>query len=102
MTPPVPPGFDYRRVDVAGVTINCAVAGSGPPPLLLHGYPQNHLAWRQVPPPAWPGTTPSWRLTCAATETRPSPSRTKQAACTPMSSAMSIWHLADLARWQAD
>lgn len=48
MTPPVLPGFDYRRVDVAGVTINCAVAGSGPP-LLLHGYPQNHLAWRRNP-----------------------------------------------------
>ncbi len=50
MTPPVLPGFDYRRVDVAGVTINCAVAGSGPPLLLLHGYPQNHLAWRRVAP----------------------------------------------------
>jgi haloacetate dehalogenase len=50
MTPPVLPGFDYRRVDVAGVTINCAVAGSGPPLLLLHGYPQNHLIWRQVAP----------------------------------------------------
>jgi hypothetical protein len=35
MTPPVVPGFDYRRVDVAGVTTNCAVAGSGPP---LLGY----------------------------------------------------------------
>jgi haloacetate dehalogenase len=50
MTPPVLPGFDYRCVDVAGVTINCAVAGSGPPLLLLHGYPQNHLVWRQVAP----------------------------------------------------
>jgi haloacetate dehalogenase len=50
MTHPVLPGFDYRRVDVAGVTINCAVAGSGPPLLLLHGYPQNHLVWRQVAP----------------------------------------------------
>jgi haloacetate dehalogenase len=50
MTPPVLPGFEYRRVDVAGVTINCAVAGSGPPLLLLHGYPQNHLAWRRVAP----------------------------------------------------
>jgi haloacetate dehalogenase len=50
MTPPVLTGFDYRRVDVAGVTINCAVAGSGPPLLLLHGYPQNHLVWRQVAP----------------------------------------------------
>jgi haloacetate dehalogenase len=50
MTPPAMPGFDYRRVDVAGVTINCAVAGSGPPLLLLHGYPQNHLIWRQIAP----------------------------------------------------
>jgi haloacetate dehalogenase len=44
------PGFDYRRVDVEGVTINCAVKGSGPPLLLLHGYPQNHLMWRRVAP----------------------------------------------------
>jgi haloacetate dehalogenase len=50
MTPPVLPGFDYRRVDVDGVAINCAVAGSGPPLLLLHGYPQNHLVWRRVAP----------------------------------------------------
>jgi haloacetate dehalogenase len=44
------PGFDYRRVDVEGVTINCALRGSGPPLLLLHGYPQNHLTWRHVAP----------------------------------------------------
>lgn len=44
------PGFDYQRIDVAGVTINCAVAGAGPPLLLLHGYPQNHLTWRHVAP----------------------------------------------------
>jgi haloacetate dehalogenase len=50
MTPPVLPGFDYRRVDVSGITINCALAGSGPPLLLLHGYPQNHLVWRKVAP----------------------------------------------------
>jgi haloacetate dehalogenase len=44
------PGFEYRRVDVEGVTINCAVRGSGPPVLMLHGYPQNHLTWRHVAP----------------------------------------------------
>ena len=44
------PGFEYRRVDVGGVTINCAVGGSGPPVLMLHGYPQNHLMWRDVAP----------------------------------------------------
>jgi haloacetate dehalogenase len=48
--PPALPGFEYRRVDVGGVAINCAVAGSGLPVLLLHGYPQNHLAWRRVAP----------------------------------------------------
>ena len=25
-------GFDYRRIDVEGVTINCGVEGAGPPP----------------------------------------------------------------------
>src|ERR1700723_1257987 len=43
-------GFDYRQMDVEGVKINCAVAGSGPPLLLLHGYPENHLMWRHVAP----------------------------------------------------
>jgi len=43
-------GFERRRADVEGVTINYAIAGSGPPLLLLHGYPQNHLMWRHVAP----------------------------------------------------
>jgi haloacetate dehalogenase len=43
-------GFEYRRVDVDGITVSCAVSGSGPPLLLLHGYPQNHLMWRHVAP----------------------------------------------------
>ncbi|MER5337784.1 alpha/beta hydrolase [Micromonospora sp. NPDC002717] len=42
-------GFDYRRVTVAdGVTLNAAVAGSGSPVVLLHGFPQTHLMWRHV------------------------------------------------------
>jgi haloacetate dehalogenase len=44
------PGFDYHGVDVKGVTISCAVGGSGPPLLLLHGYPENHIIWRAVAP----------------------------------------------------
>ena len=32
------PGFESRRVDVDGVAVNCAIAGSGPPVLMLHGY----------------------------------------------------------------
>ncbi|GAB2533335.1 alpha/beta fold hydrolase [Nocardia heshunensis] len=43
------PGFDYQRVTVAdGVTLNAAVAGSGSPIVLLHGFPQTHLMWRHV------------------------------------------------------
>ncbi|MCK2222033.1 alpha/beta hydrolase (plasmid) [Actinomadura sp. ATCC 31491] len=42
-------GFDYRRVPVAdGVALNAAVAGSGSPVVLLHGFPQTHLMWRHV------------------------------------------------------
>ncbi|MEU0925908.1 MULTISPECIES: alpha/beta fold hydrolase [Streptomyces violaceusniger group] len=46
---PVIPGFDYRRVPVAdGVSLNAAVAGSGSPLVLLHGFPETHLMWRHV------------------------------------------------------
>ncbi len=49
MSRPLPlPGFEYRRMDVAGTTISYAIRGSGPPLLLLHGYPENHLMWRHV------------------------------------------------------
>ena len=44
------PHFEYQRMDVEGTTVNCAIGGSGPPLLLLHGYPQNHLMWRLVAP----------------------------------------------------
>src|ERR1700735_5208082 len=44
------PGFEYRRMDVAGMTVSYAIRGSGPPLLLLHGYPENHLMWRHVAP----------------------------------------------------
>ncbi|MFF4596417.1 alpha/beta fold hydrolase [Amycolatopsis sp. NPDC001319] len=50
MSVPLPEEFGYRRVDVGGVRINCAVAGEGPPVLLLHGYPQTHLIWHHVAP----------------------------------------------------
>ncbi|MEV4663883.1 alpha/beta hydrolase [Micromonospora echinofusca] len=42
-------GFEHRRVTVAdGVTLSTAVAGSGSPVVLLHGFPQTHLMWRHV------------------------------------------------------
>ncbi|MGW4532401.1 alpha/beta fold hydrolase [Nocardia sp. NPDC004340] len=48
MSPRIP-GFDYQRVTVAdGVALHAAVAGSGSPIVLLHGFPQTHLMWRHV------------------------------------------------------
>jgi len=44
------PDFDYGRAEADGVEISYAVAGSGPPVLFLHGYPENHLMWRHVAP----------------------------------------------------
>lgn len=41
-------GFERRRVDVDGVTINAEIAGAGPPLLLLHGHPHTLIAWRKV------------------------------------------------------
>ncbi|MEV4163686.1 alpha/beta fold hydrolase [Nonomuraea dietziae] len=42
-------GFDYFRVAVDGdIALNVAMAGSGPPIVLLHGFPQTHLIWRHV------------------------------------------------------
>jgi len=43
-------GFETRRTAVNDVTINYAIKGSGPPLLLLHGYPQTHVMWHQVAP----------------------------------------------------
>jgi haloacetate dehalogenase len=57
MSVPLPPSFRYRKIDVGGVVVNCAVGGSGPPVLLLHGYPQTHLIWHHVAPPLADGRT---------------------------------------------
>jgi pimeloyl-ACP methyl ester carboxylesterase len=43
------PGFTAQRVPVAdGVSLHVAVGGAGSPVVLLHGFPQTHLMWRQV------------------------------------------------------
>ncbi len=44
------PGFAQRRIATSGAEINLAIGGSGPPLLLLHGYPQTHAMWRKVAP----------------------------------------------------
>jgi len=44
------PGFRPFRIATAGAEINGVVGGSGPPVLLLQGWPQTHLEWRHVAP----------------------------------------------------
>jgi pimeloyl-ACP methyl ester carboxylesterase len=43
-------GMTHRMVDVGGVDMHVAEAGSGSPVLLLHGWPQHWYAWRRVAP----------------------------------------------------
>ena len=42
--------FRPRRIRTRGATIHCAMAGNGPPLLMLHGYPQTHSMWHRVAP----------------------------------------------------
>ncbi len=42
--------FVSRRVPTSGAEIHLVLGGSGPPLLLLHGYPQTHAMWHRVAP----------------------------------------------------
>lgn len=50
MTIPLPAEFSSGTTEIGGVPIHHVVSGSGPPVLLLHGYPQTHLIWHHVAP----------------------------------------------------
>jgi pimeloyl-ACP methyl ester carboxylesterase len=41
-------GVTHREVSVRGVRLHVAQAGSGPPLLLLHGWPQHWWSWRHL------------------------------------------------------
>lgn len=43
-------GFDTRVARVGDIDIACSIGGSGPPLLLLHGFPQNRHLWAKVAP----------------------------------------------------
>ena len=44
------PGFRSACFEGEGATIACVGGGSGPPLLLLHGYPQTHAMWHRIAP----------------------------------------------------
>lgn len=43
-------GFETRRIETGETTIHLRCRGDGPPLLLLHGYPQNHVMWHRLAP----------------------------------------------------
>jgi haloacetate dehalogenase len=42
------PGFQVEDVAASGAVIHMLRKGSGPPLLLLHGYPQTHVIWHKI------------------------------------------------------
>jgi len=43
-------GFALERIDVGAITLRVRHGGSGPPLLLLHGFPQTHVMWHLIAP----------------------------------------------------
>jgi haloacetate dehalogenase len=43
-------GFTRTHVAAEGIRINLVYGGTGPPLLLLHGYPQTHFMWHKIAP----------------------------------------------------
>lgn len=44
------PGFVTQKIQTSGATIHTLRGGSGPPLLLIHGYPQTHVEWHKIAP----------------------------------------------------
>ncbi|MGE0765656.1 MAG: alpha/beta fold hydrolase [Hyphomicrobiaceae bacterium] len=44
------PGFSEQRFNLGEAEIYARLGGSGPPLLLLHGYPQTHACWHKMAP----------------------------------------------------
>jgi len=44
------PGFERLDLEAGDVSFRGRIGGSGSPVLLLHGYPQTHIAWRCIAP----------------------------------------------------
>ena len=42
--------FENLQIEANGTTINLVKGGTGPPVLMLHGYPQTHAMWNKIAP----------------------------------------------------
>ena len=47
---PMFPDFTTQKIQTSGAAIHTLRGGSGPPLLLLHGYPQTHVEWHKIAP----------------------------------------------------
>jgi haloacetate dehalogenase len=43
-------GVEYRRLEIRGADYLVGTASTGPPVVLLHGFPQTHYCWRRILP----------------------------------------------------
>jgi haloacetate dehalogenase len=48
--PDMLPGFTSHRIETDGASMFVRTAGSGPPLLCLHGFPQCHVMWHRIAP----------------------------------------------------
>jgi haloacetate dehalogenase len=53
--------FEERRIETRDSSIHARIGGTGPPLLLLHGFPETHLMWRDVAP----GLAKDFTIICA-------------------------------------
>src|SRR4051812_20169416 len=44
------PGYELHDLETPRGPVHARVGGSGPPLLLLHGFPETHLMWHAVAP----------------------------------------------------
>jgi len=44
------PGFSQSFIQTNGIRLSVHQGGNGPPLILLHGFPQNHMAWARMAP----------------------------------------------------
>lgn len=56
-------GFQLSQADVGEASLRVRHGGSGPPVLLLHGYPETHMMWAGAAEglAAWYDTLAGWR-----------------------------------------
>ena len=43
-------GFTTQKIHLPNIALHTRIGGSGPPLLLLHGYPQTHYMWHKIAP----------------------------------------------------